>query len=68
MLAIDPSWGPVPPHWTVYFDVADADATAARAVELGGGVRRPALHVPGVGRIATLADPQGAAFAIYQRG
>jgi predicted enzyme related to lactoylglutathione lyase len=67
MLAIDPSWGPVPPHWTVYFDVADADAASARAVELGGRVLRPTLDVPGVGRIATLGDPQGAAFAIYQR-
>ena len=31
----------VPAHWSVYFGVADADATAAKAVELGG-IGRPA--------------------------
>lgn len=55
----------IPPHWAVYFAVTDADATVARASGLGGKVTRPAMDIP-VGRIAFLADPQGAMFNIIQ--
>ena len=54
----------IPAHWLVYFAVADADAVANRAAELGGTVRMPAADYPGVGRFAVLADPQGAVFAV----
>jgi uncharacterized protein len=54
-----------PNHWHVYFAIADADATAARATELGGSVLVPPFDIP-VGRIAVLRDPQGAAFSILQ--
>jgi len=53
-----------PPHWNVYFNVADVDAAMARAVELGGRVVAPAFDVEGVGRMGYLADPQSAAFAV----
>jgi predicted enzyme related to lactoylglutathione lyase len=42
---------------------ADTDATADRAVELGGQVVMPPFDAPPV-RSAVLADPQGAAFAV----
>lgn len=61
-----PEMGPVPPHWLVYFSVADADATVQKATELGAQVMRPADDIPGVGRFAILIDPQGAAFAIIK--
>jgi len=48
------------PRWSSYLAVDDVDATVARAVELGGSVKRPAWDVPGVGRIGVIADPQGA--------
>ena len=51
-----------PPHWSVYFAVEDVDGSAARAEELGGKTIAPAMDVAGVGRMAMLADPQGAAF------
>ena len=51
------------PHWSVQFAVADTDAVAARAVELGGTVLAPPLDV-GVVRTATVRDPQGAAFIV----
>ncbi|MFJ7338070.1 VOC family protein [Streptomyces sp. NPDC101110] len=51
-------------HWLPYFEVADTDATVARAAELGGTVRLPATDVPSVGRLAKLADPYGARFAV----
>lgn len=37
----------VPPHWLVYFAVEDADATVAKAKELGGAVRMPAVDIAG---------------------
>jgi hypothetical protein len=51
-----------PPHWNVYFNVEDVDAGATRLEELGGTTVAPAFDVPGVGRMAMVADPQGAMF------
>ncbi|GGX91643.1 VOC family protein [Streptomyces anandii] len=56
------------PYWLPYFEVTDTDATVARAEELGGTVRGAATDVPGVGRIARLADPSGARFAVIRSG
>ncbi|MFI2201833.1 VOC family protein [Streptomyces sp. NPDC020192] len=53
-------------RWVPYFAVADVDATAARAENNGGTVLMPAADVPDVGRIAWLADPIGAVFAILK--
>jgi predicted enzyme related to lactoylglutathione lyase len=51
----------VPAHWSVTFAVDDADAIAAKAVELGGQVAVPPFDAPWV-RMAVIADPQGATF------
>lgn len=51
-------------HWLPYFEVPDADATIARAQQLGGAVRVPATDAHGVGRFAQLTDPHGAVFAV----
>ena len=53
-----------PPHWNVYFAVADADATAAQVAALGGTTIAPNFDVEGVGRMGFYADPQGAIFGI----
>jgi uncharacterized protein len=50
-----------PAHWSVTFGVADADATAAKAAELGGTVIVPPFDAPWV-RMTVIADPQGATF------
>jgi predicted enzyme related to lactoylglutathione lyase len=52
----------LPPHWNVYFDVDDVDASVARLEDLGGRALAPAFDVPGVGRMAMVADPRGATF------
>jgi len=58
------AFGPDEPMgWSVYFWVLDADAAAARAVELGGSVIRPAEETP-YGTLATVADPNGATFKL----
>jgi uncharacterized protein len=51
----------VPPHWSVTFGVDDADATAARAADLGGQVIVAPFDAPWV-RMTVIADPQGATF------
>lgn len=68
MMAIDESWGPEPPpsHWASYIAVDNADETAAKITANGGTVRVPPFDAPGVGRMAMVADPSGADFAIIQ--
>jgi uncharacterized protein len=51
----------VPAHWEVTFAVDDADATAAKATELGGNLIVPPFDAPWV-RMTVIADPQGAMF------
>jgi uncharacterized protein len=55
----------VPPHWLVYFGVSNTDEAVKKTQELGGKVMSPAVDIP-QGRMAVLADPEGAAFAIIQ--
>jgi uncharacterized protein len=64
--ATKPMMDGMPPHWNVYFAVADADATAAQVAALGGTTVAPNFDVEGVGRMGFYADPQGANFAIIQ--
>ena len=54
------------PRWVPYFAVADTDATVTAAQESGGSVVMPAADVPDVGRIAWLADPSQAVFAVMK--
>src|SRR5262249_10159475 len=51
----------VPAHWSVTFAVDDADATAAKAAELGGRVVVAPFDAPWV-RMTVLSDPHGATF------
>ena len=48
-------------RWGLTFAVADADAIAARAIELGGEVVVPPFDAPWV-RMTIITDPQGATF------
>ena len=56
----------MPPAWSMYVRVDDPDASAARAAELGGTVRSPAFDIPEAGRMAVIADPQGAIFLLWK--
>ena len=55
-----------PPHWLPYFTVSDCDAATAKAQQLGAKIHLPPMTMEEVGRWAVTADPQGAAFAIFQ--
>jgi predicted enzyme related to lactoylglutathione lyase len=53
-----------PSHWLSYFATKDVDATVAKTMNLGGKTMVPGTDIPGMGRFAVLADPQGAVFAV----
>jgi uncharacterized protein len=55
----------VPPHWLVYFAVADFDAATSAAEAGGGQVLGRALETP-YGRMAALGDPAGAVFWVFE--
>ena len=68
MMALTPEMqqGGARPGWTGYVAVHDVDADAQRLRGLGGAVHLPPTDIPGVGRFAIVADPQGAVFALFR--
>lgn len=56
----------VPPNWTGYVAVDDVDASAAEVTRLGGRVHRAPDDIPGVGRFAIVADPDGAVIGLLK--
>lgn len=55
----------VPPNWLVFFAVEDVDATAEALKGVGGGVALGPVDIV-AGRMAVVADPGGAAFALIK--
>jgi predicted enzyme related to lactoylglutathione lyase len=56
----------VPPHWVGYVSVAHLDDMLAAVRSAGGAVHWGPEEIPGVGVLATVADPQGAVFSLLQ--
>jgi uncharacterized protein len=56
----------IPAHWIPYFLVKSCDATIAKANSQGAKTCVPTTSLENVGRFAVLADPQGAAFSIFE--
>lgn len=54
------------PGWTFYIGVDDVDLTAARVADAGGAVQLAPFDIPGAGRAALVADPQGLAFYVMR--
>ena len=54
------------PCWVGYIAVDNVDASAASITAAGGSVLMPAMDIEGVGRMAMVADPQGAPFYIMR--
>ena len=46
--------------WLTYIQVANVDAAALKAVELGGKLLEAPTDIPNTGRIAIIQDPEGA--------
>jgi predicted enzyme related to lactoylglutathione lyase len=58
--------GGMKPGWFGYIGVDDVDAAAAGIEAAGGTVHAPPQDIPGVGRFAMVADPQGVTFYIMR--
>jgi len=56
-----PEFGQVPESWLSYIAVDDIDARVKKATAAGAKLMKPIFEVPGVGRIAILLEPGGAA-------
>jgi predicted enzyme related to lactoylglutathione lyase len=54
------------PCWIGYVGVAHCDTAVEQAQAAGATLCHPPQDIPGVGRFATLLDPQGAAFIAFQ--
>lgn len=64
IMAIPQQSAGMPPTWGSYVTVTAVDETVALCQQLGGKVLVPPMDVPGVGRMAVLLDPQGAAINV----
>jgi predicted enzyme related to lactoylglutathione lyase len=54
------------PTWLGYIFVADVDQAVGKIEGAGGKALLPATDIPNVGRIAMVADPQGAPFYVMK--
>lgn len=61
-----PDNAPMPPCWLGYVGVDDVDAAATSIKAAGGAVHMEPQDIPGVGRFAFVADPQGVMFYIMR--
>src|ERR687885_1328586 len=58
--------GPPMAVWNTYVWVDSADETAAKVRDAGGAVLTESFDVMEAGRMAVFADPEGAAFCVWQ--
>jgi hypothetical protein len=61
-----PQAAPTPPTWLYYVRTEDLDAAITRVEGHGGKVLSGPMDVPDGSRVAQLADPQGALFALLE--
>ncbi|MEM7736474.1 MAG: VOC family protein [Deinococcota bacterium] len=56
----------MPPHWAVYFMVADIKASTDKVEQLGGKVLAPNIDAGEMGAFSMAQDPQGGMFVIME--
>jgi uncharacterized protein len=61
-----PEGAPPIPLWNTYIWVESADESADKAQAAGGSVLMEPFDIPDTGRMAVLADPEGAVFNVWQ--
>jgi predicted enzyme related to lactoylglutathione lyase len=61
-----PEGAPPAPVWNTYIWVESADETASKVADAGGRVLMEPFDVMDAGRMAIFADPEGAAFCVWQ--
>jgi predicted enzyme related to lactoylglutathione lyase len=63
-----PESAPQMATWNTYIAVDSADDTTAKARDAGGSVMMDPFDVMDAGRMAVVADPEGAVFMLWQAG
>jgi len=63
-----PEGAPPIAMWNTYIAVESADETADGVRDAGGAVVMEPFDIPGAGRMAVFADPEGAVFCVWQAG
>lgn len=63
-----PEGGPPMATWNTYVSVDNVDDTTAKVRAAGGSVLNEPMDVMDAGRMAVFADPEGAAFCVWQAG
>jgi predicted enzyme related to lactoylglutathione lyase len=61
-----PEGAPAQAVWNTYVRVENADDTAAKARATGGSVLSEPFEVMDAGRMAVIADPEGAVFCVWE--
>jgi predicted enzyme related to lactoylglutathione lyase len=62
-----PDGAPPRAVWSTYVAVTSADEAVAKVRDAGGAVMMDAFDVMDAGRMAVVADPEGAVFAVWQK-
>jgi predicted enzyme related to lactoylglutathione lyase len=60
-----PPGAPTHPHWLSYLAVKDVDTSTRNAAELGARIALKPTDIPKIGRFSIIADPTGAAVALF---
>ncbi len=68
MMGQDPDSQATPACWTTFVYVEDIDATVTRITGAGGSILTPPFEIPGGAKVAVVADPTGAMFAVMAGG
>jgi predicted enzyme related to lactoylglutathione lyase len=66
MLEIQEEWGEIPPHWALYFQVANLQEKMKTVEDLGGSVVTEVMNAENVGNFVVIQDPQGAHFLMIE--
>jgi predicted enzyme related to lactoylglutathione lyase len=56
----------MPPAWLAYVGVEDINAATDKAKSLGATIHKGPMEIPNIGWMTILADPTGAAIALFQ--
>jgi predicted enzyme related to lactoylglutathione lyase len=68
LMALPPGSAGARPGWIGYVACDDVDAFSDRVEQAGGKIHHRPEDIPGIGRFAIVADPQGAVFALFKGG
>lgn len=63
-----PEMAGMPPTWSTYVAVDDADEVVSRVADAGGTVMSPTMQVMDAGRMAIVGDPAGAVLSLWEAG